>query len=117
LNGVFIIPEVDSPAHTRSWSNPASLNAIDACRDYPRANWSQYCYQPPCGQLDPTLNKTIEVVGGIMKDLQEMFKIKYLHLGGDEISANCWNYKPSIKQFMNEHNISNYSELQSYYRL
>lgn len=45
-----------------------------------------------------------------------MFSGNFLHLGGDEANANCWDYKPSIKEYMQAHNISNYSELQADYR-
>ena len=33
--GVVIIPEVDNPSHTRSWTNAPELNELNACHDYP----------------------------------------------------------------------------------
>jgi len=35
INGVSIIPELDSPAHTRAWAMAPELNDINACHDYP----------------------------------------------------------------------------------
>ena len=40
-----------------------------------------------------------------------MFPSAYLHMGGDEVNSECWNFKPSIKEFMNANNISNYTQL------
>lgn len=45
-----------------------------------------------------------------------MFPSSYIHLGGDETNAGCWDYRPSIKEWMKEHAIPNYTELQSYFR-
>jgi len=66
MRGVIIIPETDMPAHTRSWSNDPTMNDIDACRNYVYENWRDYCLEPPCGQLDPTIDKSYEVVGGVL---------------------------------------------------
>lgn len=57
-NGVIIVPEIDSPGHSRSWANSDKFKEIDACHDYPPKDWGKYCLEPPCGQVDPTLDLT-----------------------------------------------------------
>ena len=37
-------------------------------------------------------------------------------MGGDETLKSCWDKKPSIKQWMAQNNISDYDQLQVYYR-
>lgn len=39
-----------------------------------------------------------------------------VHFGGDEVETWCWSDRPSIQTFMTANNISNYTELEVYYR-
>jgi len=66
LKGIVIIPEIDLPAHARTWSNHEDLKDIDACRDQPLSEWTKNCLEPPCGQLDVTMDKTYNVVYGVL---------------------------------------------------
>ncbi|KAL4486823.1 hypothetical protein ABPG72_006655 [Tetrahymena utriculariae] len=114
--GVILIPEIDSPAHTRSWSNPPNLQDIDACRDYPKEQWGLFCNEPPCGQLDVTLEKARNVSADIIVETANIFSSEFLHLGGDEPNIHCWESKTSIAEYMKANNISNYNQLQTFYR-
>jgi hexosaminidase len=51
-----------------------------------------------------------------MKLVNETFDDPYVHFGGDEVLALCWDLKPSIKQWMLENGISSYKELEIGYR-
>ena len=44
-----MIPEADSPAHTRSWTLTPDLIELNACYNYPANEWAKYCLEPPCG--------------------------------------------------------------------
>lgn len=103
--GVSVIPEIDSPGHTWSWGRSDQLKDITLKCDG-RYN----------GQFDPTLNLTYEVIENIMREIHEIFPNSIVHFGGDEVERSCWDQRPSIKQWMNEHNISTYDDLQVYYR-
>jgi len=37
-----------------------------------------------------------------------MFVDDLIHMGGDEVSGKCWETRPSIKEYMAKHNISDY---------
>jgi len=52
----------------------------------------------------------------IVDDLNSTFGSKLFHMGGDETNDNCWDSKPSIKEWMTEHGMEDYFALQSYYR-
>ncbi|CAD8062286.1 unnamed protein product [Paramecium sonneborni] len=109
IRGVQIIPEIDSPAHVQSWGRNISdlENIILNCG----STVKQY------GQFDPTLDLTYEVVKSVLQDLADMFeKVQFVHFGGDEAIQSCYNQRPSIKEFMNQHGIADYIELQTYYR-
>lgn len=49
LNGVIVVPETDSPGHTRSWANSEKFREVDSCHDYEPGEWMKYCLEPPCG--------------------------------------------------------------------
>lgn len=118
VNGVVIIPEVDSPGHARSWSLSPQWRDTDSCLDYfPKALYFLYCYEPPCGQLDPTMEKTYELVRSVLNTSQALFRSQFVHLGGDEAINFCWMVRPSISWFMLRNRIRSYKELQSYYRM
>ncbi|CAD8158974.1 unnamed protein product [Paramecium octaurelia] len=108
IRAVQIIPEVDTPAHVHSWGISPDLQSIVITCD---TNIKQY------GQLDPTLDQTYEVLTSILQDIDDMFhKVQFIHFGGDEASIQCFEQKPSIKEFMTQNGISNYFDLQAYYR-
>ncbi|CAD8134243.1 unnamed protein product [Paramecium octaurelia] len=108
IRGVQIIPEIDSPAHAQSWGrSPELAEMVITCG----STIKQY------GQFDPTMELTYEVLKSVMQDFNDMFaKVQFIHFGGDEASNSCFDQRPSIKQFMNEHGIATYFDLQVYYR-
>lgn len=98
--GVIVVPEIDQPAHTRSWALLPEYQELNACFNYPISDWSKYCNQPPCGQLDPSLSKTYELAGSILQEVQDLFPGQFLHLGGDEVNYNCWDFNTKLKSWM-----------------
>lgn len=58
------------------------------------------------------MDLTYTVLTSIMKEFYELFKTSpYVHFGGDETISSCYDTRPSIKEFMNSHNIKDYIEL------
>jgi len=107
VRGIRVIPEIDSPAHSLSWGFSEELSDI-AMRC---PIWALYN-----GQLNPSLNKTYDVVQGVMNDIVNLFPDDMVHLGGDEVSFGCWENDTNIKEFMDWNNIPNGIKLQQYFK-
>ncbi len=105
LKGVRVIVQIDTPAHTHSWGRSEKYH-----ENIVRCNLVY------TGQFDPTLESTYDLVNQVMKYVNTTFADSYVHFGGDETLAICWNLKPSISQWMKENNVANYTELQILYR-
>lgn len=108
LNGVKIIPEIDTPAHVRSWGlAPEWKSASIKCAGGTGYN----------GQFDVSKGEIYELAKDVVKEVDALFKDSpYIHLGGDEVSSACWNLRPEIKTFMATKGIKSYGELQMYWR-
>ncbi|EDQ91031.1 uncharacterized protein MONBRDRAFT_15452, partial [Monosiga brevicollis MX1] len=102
LRGVRIIPEIDTPGHSRSFGLSPETKDIVACA-YEK-DWEKSCAEPPCGQLNPTLDKTYTVLQYVFYDLVLIFKDPYIHLGYDEINHNCWLSDAGIAAYLQQHN-------------
>lgn len=105
VRGVRVVVEIDTPAHTHSWGRSAKYyeNVVR-------------CNNVYTGQFDPTLESTYHLVGELMKLVNDTFDDPYVHFGGDEVLALCWDLKPSIKQWMLENGVSSYKDLEIGYR-
>jgi hexosaminidase len=99
------VPEIDSPAHTRSWG-----------RSQKYENITLDCNGIYMGQFDPTIDLTWEVVDEVMSFIDESFDDEYVHLGGDETVHECWGAQKSITDWMANHNITDFEGLSLYYR-
>ena len=68
------------------------------------------------GPIDPTNNATYDLLRDLIKEVVSVFPDKYIHLGGDEVSFDCWASNPDIKEFMQlmQFNAS-YNKLEQFY--
>ncbi|CAJ2500952.1 Uu.00g038050.m01.CDS01 [Anthostomella pinea] len=92
--GVGVIFEIDTPGHI----GVAALSHPEVVTGWNSAPWSQYCAEPPCGQLrlndssvDPFLDK-------LMADVLPRVApySAYFHTGGDEVNFNEYNLDPTV---------------------
>lgn len=96
--GVRVIPEFDAPAHVgEGWQFKDLLTCFNALP------WTSYCYQPPCGQFDPSKNELYEILEDVYREMMESFEPSAFHMGGDEIRFACWNSSESLRNWMGEH--------------
>jgi len=104
--GIRVIPEFDTPGHSLSWGN-AYPQLLTACYD----GQQQYGYGP----INPLPQFTWDFLTGLYKELDAVFPDTYIHIGGDEVDFTCWSTNPQIQQWMQEHNYTNYAEVEQYY--
>jgi len=108
--GIRVIPEFDTPAHTESWG-VGYPQILTPCYDR--------LTRKPNGELYamyPISNFTYEFVEKLYREVDELFVDNYLHIGGDEVSFNCWESNPDIRAFMREQGWGfDYSKLEQYY--
>ena len=89
--GVRVIPEFDTPGHAGSW-----------CVGYPEICPSPNCTQP----LNPATNATFDLIKTLITEAKTLWTDDYLHLGGDEVHAKCWNKTPSVAEWLKTKNFS-----------
>ena len=93
--GIRVVPEFDNPGHVRAVGNDPYFNEIIRCFD---KDWASTVKPdgfrvkggPPLGVLDPSFNKTYELIAGLFQDLNETFPDNMIHLGGDEVFPSCF---------------------------
>ena len=113
--GVRIVPELDSPGHARAWGLSAKYAAITACTEVKGADYSKYCAEPPCGQLNPAVNLTYTVVEKAFNDVAAMFGDELIHAGYDEINFPCWQDDPVASAYMKAQSLTPAGLLAEYF--
>jgi len=108
LRGIRVIPEFDTPGHTFSWG--AGLPGfLTECYKDGKPNGK-------AGPVDPTNDNNYKILENLLKEWKKVFPDQYIHLGGDEVSFNCWKSNPKITNWMIKQNITgDYGKLENYY--
>lgn len=108
LRGVRVVPEFDTPGHMASWIGSGILADC-----YDKKN---KLVTP--SMLDPSKESTYIFLKEFLKEIDETFRDKYIHLGGDETAywtIQCWSRNPKIREFMAEKGFTNITQLENYY--
>lgn len=119
--GVRIIPEFDAPAHVgEGWVHSSDYVNLTTC--YAFQPWVNYCYEPPCGQFNPSVPKLYDILEDIYSEMIEMFNDPdVFHMGGDEISLSCWRSSENLTEWMfaNDYDVNDdnsYIQLWDYFQ-
>lgn len=105
--GIRVMVEFDTPGHTLSWGQA-----------YPELLTTCYDGDVPTGELgpvDPTRNETYVFMSQFFTEVARVFPDQYLHLGGDEVSFDCWKSNRNITSFMQKNGISRFEKLEEHY--
>jgi len=110
--GIRVVPEFDIPGHATSWlvayPEIASKDTIYKIERYAGI------FNPT---LDPTNDKTYEILNDIFTEITPLFPDLYFHIGGDENEGKHWDENKNIQAFKKLHGIKDNHELQAYFNI
>ena len=102
LRGIRVVPELDMPAHTASWGL-ARPELVVACPRRVADDAEGLEHGVNKIALNPLREEVYELIGALLAELATIFPDEYLHLGGDEVDAECWLAAPEVLQWARAH--------------
>nr|XP_046251403.1 beta-hexosaminidase subunit alpha isoform X2 [Scatophagus argus] len=108
LRGIRVLPEFDSPGHTKSWGKG-------------QPDLLTHCYRGSIpsgtfGPVNPTLPSTYQFMARLFKEVSSVFPDNYIHLGGDEVDFTCWKSNPDVRAFMQKMGFgADFTKLEAFY--
>uniref|UniRef100_A0A4X1SN58 Beta-hexosaminidase n=2 Tax=Sus scrofa TaxID=9823 RepID=A0A4X1SN58_PIG len=108
IRGIRVMPEFDTPGHSRSWGK-GQKDLLTPC-------YRKQVLSGTFGPINPILNTTYNFLSKFFKEISTVFPDEFIHIGGDEVDFDCWASNSEILQFMQEKGFSkNFTKLQSFY--
>jgi hexosaminidase len=108
--GIRVVPEFDIPGHATSWVvGYPELASAPGPYSIER-HWG--VFDPV---LDPTNEKTYELLEGFLGEMAALFPDPFLHIGGDENNGKQWSANPRIQAFIRDHGLKNNEGLHAYF--
>jgi len=107
--GIRVIPEFDTPGHSRSWF----LGYPDLA-----SNPGPFTLENESGNqsvTDPTREETYKFMDKFVEEMGKLFPDQYFHIGGDEVDGKYWDSNPKIQAFKQAHGMKTNADLQAYY--
>ena len=110
--GIRVVPELDVPGHA---------SAILAA--YPEIGSKEMVYTIERGAgvfdptLDPTNDKTYQILDLLFSEVSKLFPDAYFHIGGDENKGKHWNESAKIQAFKERNGFKTNHELQTYFNV
>ena len=110
--GIRVMPEFEMPGHATAWfvSHPEIASGAPGATYKIERNPG--IFDPT---LDPTNEKTYQILEVFFKEMSELFPDKYVHIGGDENEGKQWAANPNIQAFMQEKGLKDKHELQTFF--
>ncbi len=110
--GIRVMPEFDMPGHATAWlvSHP-EIGSGKPGETY-KIERQPGIFDPT---LDPTNEKTYQILEVFFKEMSELFPDAYMHIGGDENEGKQWKSNEKIQAFMKEKGLKTQDDLQQYF--
>ncbi len=107
--GIRVIPEFDTPGHSRSWfvGYPELASGDGPFTVETEAG--------PSSVTDPTREETYKFMDKFVEEMGKLFPDAYFHIGGDEVDGKFWDGNPKIQAFKQAHGMKTNQDLQAYY--
>ncbi|XP_045486518.1 probable beta-hexosaminidase fdl, partial [Pieris rapae] len=95
LRGIRVLLEVDLPAHVSAawmWQGRKIADNIVLClKNKP---WTEYCDEPPCGQLNPRSVLVYTMIEKLYAEIIQLTGVDdVFHMGNGDVSLRCWAEK------------------------
>ena len=101
LRGVRVVPELDMPGHSASWGL-GEPELVVPCPKRVAIDDMGVEHGVDKVALHPLRERTYEVVASLLTELAAVFPDEYIHLGGDEIDAECWLHDSEVNGWARE---------------
>lgn len=111
--GIRVVPEIDVPGHATAFLTAYPELASKKSEEY-SIERNAGIFHPT---LDPTNEKTYEILDILFQEMAPLFPGKYFHIGGDENEGKHWDENESIQAFMKKHKLKDNHELQTYFNI
>lgn len=107
--GIRVVPEVDVPGHaTAILTAYPEIGSKDTIYSIERFSG---IFDPT---LDPTNEKTYEILGDLFGEMAVLFPDQYFHIGGDENEGKHWDESAHIQAFKKQQNLKSNHEIQGF---
>lgn len=126
--GIRVVPEVDVPGHATTFavaypeiaSSPHQyIHKKENGLEGDSNKVKQYHIERNTGifdaTLDPTNDKTYEILFALFEEMAEIFPDEYVHIGGDENEGKQWDSNKEIQKFMIEKGLKDNHDLQNHF--
>ena len=110
--GIRVIPEFDTPGHVYEGYLALDPPILTTCYD---ASGKPLPGGAGKGPLNPTINATYDFLKTFYAELKDVFPDKFVHVGGDEVSPECWASNPEISAYMKAHHLNSFADLETLY--
>ena len=111
--GIRVVPEFDVPGHGTAF--------LAAFPELGSKKGMEYTLERNAGIFDPTLDptndKTYQMLDSLFKELTPLFPDSYFHIGGDENEGKHWHENADIQKFMKANDLKDNHELQTYFNI
>ncbi|ACU59294.1 beta-N-acetylhexosaminidase [Chitinophaga pinensis] len=110
---ITVLPEIDVPAH--SLAMIAAYPNLSCTQLHYNVNPGSHFYKKEDNALCIGNDSVYLVLDKVFTEIAALFPFNYIHVGGDEAYKGFWDNCPKCRKRMEQENLKNVDELQSYF--